>query len=167
LPAHLAAAGWGADLRALLLSVAWIERKLAACGVTALLRDYDFAADDATAAVGRALQLSAYVLRLDAALLRGQLAGRLSASAVRSVDLATMLDQAVRGGTDSWLCPARSVLGGPDGGLAATLGGHAGDVTGVAVSLDFRWVLSGSHDRCLRLWCAPRGDSVGIFAAMS
>ena len=114
------------------------------CGVSALLRDYDFAADAATAAVGRALQLSAHVLRLDAALFRGQLVGRLMGSATTAI--AALLDSLTRSGDVQLVVSRCRHADGRRVCAGGHLTGHTADVTGVAVSADFRRAVSCSHD---------------------
>jgi hypothetical protein len=63
LPRHLAEAGRGEDLRGLLLDYDWLQAKLAAQGITALIADYDLAPDDKDLhLIQGALRLSAHVV---------------------------------------------------------------------------------------------------------
>ncbi len=46
--------------------------------------------------------------------------------------------------------------------LSATWSGHTAPVTSVAVSLDGRFVASGSRDNTIRLWSMPDGEPLGV-----
>jgi hypothetical protein len=80
LPYHLAEAGLGHELRALLLDYEWIAAKLEATEVQTVIADYALAGDDeAVRLVQGALRLSAHVLAKHP----GQLAGQLTGAAAR------------------------------------------------------------------------------------
>jgi U4/U6 small nuclear ribonucleoprotein PRP4 len=54
-----------------------------------------------------------------------------------------------------------NVFSADDWALAQSLTGHTGPVASVDVSRDGRWIVSGGHDRTVKLW--GRNDSAGMF----
>jgi hypothetical protein len=156
LPVHLAGAGQAEPLRALLLDFDWLQAKLAAVDVSALLADYDLLPDDPPVRLVRdALRLSAHVLARDRTQLAGQLLGRLSAFDDASVQ--TLLEGASRWHAAPWLRPLAPTLTPPGGPLLRTLTGHTDWVSAVAVTPDGRRAISGSRDRTLIVWDLERG----------
>ena len=78
----------------------WLQAKLDATDVTALLTDYDFLLDDEELGLVRdAIRLSAHILASDKTQLRGQLLGRLMSHEVPEIQ--TLLERAKQpsGGT--------------------------------------------------------------------
>ncbi|KAK4150750.1 WD40-repeat-containing domain protein [Chaetomidium leptoderma] len=53
-----------------------------------------------------------------------------------------------------------NIFSADDWGLVQSLSGHTGPVASVDVSRDGRWIVSGGHDRTVKLW--GRNDSAGI-----
>lgn len=75
---HLTSAGEEQDVRSLLQSCDWIEAKLRATSIGALLADYgEPDLDRGVRAVGQALRLSAHVLAKDPTAVFSQLLGRI------------------------------------------------------------------------------------------
>ncbi len=54
-----------------------------------------------------------------------------------------------------------NIFSADDWGLVQSLTGHTGPVASVDVSRDGRWIVSGGHDRTVKLW--GRNDSVGMY----
>ena len=53
-----------------------------------------------------------------------------------------------------------NVFGADDWGLVRTLSGHSGNVLGVDVSGDGRWIVSCGHDRTVKLWGREDGEGL-------
>jgi WD40 repeat protein len=154
---HLAAAGSRDELRALLLDYAWLEAKLAAAGVNALLADFDALGDDPELClVAGALRLSAHALTEHSEELPGQLVGRLARRAEPGV--AALRERALPTTPRSWLRPLGAGLASPGGALVRILTGHSLGVTAIAVLPDGR-VVSSSFDNTLRVWDLATGET--------
>jgi len=135
----------------------WMQAKLDACGVTALLTDYEWFApryDDARL-LQEALRLSAYVLSNDRAQLSGQLLGRLPPGLSVAVDLLrAQTEQLAR---KPWLRPLRRLLTPPGGALIFTLASHTARVRTLSLSPNGTTALSASDDRTIKVWDLRRG----------
>jgi WD40 repeat protein len=121
LPYHLAEAGRGDELRALLADIFWIRATLAATGVASLVFAYNLVTEDpALRLVGEALRLSARALTGHPDHLEGQLLGRLMDHDEPTVQ--RLLESAVqsRAGT-TWLRPLTRGLEQPGGLLRRVL----------------------------------------------
>jgi hypothetical protein len=107
---HMAGAGLGEELRALLLDYDWIAAKLSAAEVQAVVADYDFAGgDEALVRVGSELHDSAHVLEKNPDQLSGQLIGRLRG--VKLLEIEELVQGADRGAARPWLRPETLSLG--------------------------------------------------------
>jgi WD40 repeat protein len=160
LPAHISQVGQVGRLRELLPDLDWLEAKLGASDVAALIRDYDLLpGDDELRLVQDALRLSAPVLSSDKGQLRSQLCGRLQVheevGAVRSL-LAQVREQSA----GPWLRPLTPSMALPGGPLLNTLTGHSDSVNAVAVTPDGHYIVSGSADGTLRVWNLEDGTQV-------
>ncbi|HUX76475.1 MAG TPA: hypothetical protein VMY40_07555 [Anaerolineae bacterium] len=156
LPAHLAGAAQAEPLRALLLDFDWLQAKLAAVDVSALLADYDLLPDDPPLCLVRdALRLSAHVLARDRTQLAGQLLGRLLG--FDGAGVRTLLEGAKGWHAAPWLRPLAPTLTPPGGPLLRTLTGHTREINGVAVMPDGRRAISASFDGTLIVWDLERG----------
>jgi WD40 repeat protein len=154
---HLVEAGWGDELRALLLDFDWLRAKLAATGVAALMADYEvLVADPDLATVQGALSLSAHVLARGKTQLPGQLCGRLLGQGAPGVQNLVAGATGWRGA--AWLRPLRPSLTPPGGPLLRTLAGHP--FTAVAVYSDGRRAISASYDRTLKIWDLETGQAL-------
>lgn len=157
---HLAEAGRMEELRRLLLDFRWLEAKLKAGDVAALVADYDLACgeDDAVRDTRSGLRLAAHVLTRDMRQLASQLWGRLLGHP--RAEVRALLDQAARLTPASWLRPTVRCLTGPGGPLVQTLEGHEGAVNAVVLNANGDLALSGSSDQTLRLWDLATGRVV-------
>jgi len=54
-----------------------------------------------------------------------------------------------------------NIFSADDWGLVQSLSGHTGPVSSVDVSRDGKWIVSGGHDRTVKLW--GRNDSTGLY----
>lgn len=154
---HLRSARQSDDALHLLMDFAWMQAKLDACGITALVADYDwFAARSEDARlVQEALRLSSYVLAVDRTQLAGQLLGRLPSGESTGIDSLRSLIAQSPG--RPCLRLLRRLLTPPGGPLIFTLAGHAARVRGFALSQDGTRAVSASDDHTLKIWNLGRG----------
>ncbi len=156
---HMRAAGRQAELGRLLFDIGWLEAKLRATDVHALIGDIDCAEPSpALAVLGDALKLSAPALAAEPGQLRSQLVGRLLALDTPQITAFVHSLQA-RGGT-SWLRPLQATLDAPGGLLMMTLVGHQSAVTALAADAAHQRLVSGSNDATLRLWNLDDGKAL-------
>lgn len=148
LPWHLRGAGRLAELRELLLCFSWLEAKLAATDINALIADYDALPDEGELRlVQAALRLSAHVLVEDPEELAGQLHGRLRD---RSEDWIVSLVASSRPTKPMrWLRPLTASLKRPEGSLVRSLVGSDG-IFSLAVLPDGR-IVCGCFE-CIVIW---------------
>ena len=148
---HLVEAGQQTQLQALLFDFRWIEAKLTATDINALLADYEWLPEDTELRlVQGALRLSAHVLSRDKRQLQSQLQGRLLGQSASQ--LQTLVQQTTQPQPFPWLRCLVPSLEPPGGPLLRTLSSHTSHVTGVAVSPDGRYVLSASWDTTVKVW---------------
>ena len=165
-PWHLKQAGWTAELRQLLLDLDWLQAKLEANDVNALIVDFGLAPEEADLRlVQGAIRLSAHVLVHDKHQLPGQLTGRLLGSEKPEIETLVAMAGEWRG--SPWLRPIRRSLTPPGGPLIRTLEGHTYRVNAVAVTADGRRAVSASDDTTLRIWDLESGKLFNTFAADS
>ena len=187
---HLKEAGRRADLHKLLLDFNWMQAKLEATDITALIADYDVAPassrQDAMATfagtallptqAGRpqelplqlvqgALRLSAHVLAQDKGQLAGQLTGRLLAEDWSEIQEALGQVAAWKGA--AWLRPLTPSLTPPGGPLLTVLVGHSYGVAAVALTPDGKQAVSASYDNTLKVWDLGSGREVRTLAGHS
>src|SRR5262249_53891715 len=113
---HLEQASRKDDLRQLLLNFNYIEAKLTATDINALIADYEYLAEEKELhLVQAALQLSAHVLADDPRQLAGQLTGRLLGNVAHNIQ--ALLKQAAETKTWPWLRPLTSSFTKPGGPL--------------------------------------------------
>ncbi len=148
---HMVSAGRQARLRELLAEPAWLEAKLAATDIHALVDDFDAAgAPGVLEAVRDALRLSAPALAGQPKELRTQLHGRLLA---RTDDDGAALRRALaQAASEPWLRLLHPSLDAPGGMLRMTLVGSRRGVRGLASDAAHRLLLSGSVDGLLNAW---------------
>jgi len=169
---HLRRAGQPGALRALLLDLRWLDAKLRATGLHALLNDFEPEAHtDAPLGVVRdALRLSAAALTVDPRGLRTQLAARL---ALRPESELRHIVEACAGALPGpWLRLQHPTLDAPGGMLHMTLVDHEGEVTALVLAAGGERLLSASADGSVRLWDRAEGrfveqlfrQTLGIFA---
>ena len=160
---HLIGANRGDQLGRLLLSLSWLQAKLDATDVHALLADFELApAGDALASVRGAIGLAAPALAAHPAELRSQLIGRLASGELPEVARLVQAARSIGGATS--LKPLQATLDRPGGMLEATWVGHRGEVSCLAIDVSGKTLISGSRDGCLRLWSMadgkPQGETV-------
>ncbi|MGW4774661.1 NB-ARC domain-containing protein [Nocardia sp. NPDC004278] len=156
---HLAHAERHEQLDELLMSFAWMERKLSVAGISDLLADYSYQRRRSTPveAAHGALQLSAHTLAHEPRLLAGQLVGRLLGNPEPKI--CALLDTACPSDEHLWLCPRTpGSLTEPGGPLERILQGHDERINAVAISADGKHIVSGSRDKTLRVWDLESGQ---------
>jgi WD40 repeat protein len=152
---HLIGAGQSDVCRALLLDFHYLDSKLRAADINAVLADYSFFVenDQELRLVRDALQLSAHILARNPVQLREQLWGRLldpREAGIRGLVLAS------EGLGTHWLRPRKASLSRPGGALIRTID-HPGLPSALAVLHD-GCVVSGSADGTLRVWDVESGQ---------
>jgi hypothetical protein len=116
----------------------WLQNKLEASHVNALIADYEYLPEDKDLRlVQSAIRLSAYVFARDARQLAGQLTGRLLGNA--SAGIQSLLKQAAERKLWPWLRPLNRSLTAPGGPLIRTFEGPTDGVWAVTVTRDGRW----------------------------
>jgi NB-ARC domain-containing protein/WD40 domain-containing protein/TIR domain-containing protein/apoptotic protease-activating factor 1-like protein len=156
LASHLVAAGRADELRSMLFDCRWLEAKLRAVGLQAVLSDFGALPRDwELSMMAGALRLSGHVLVSDPGQLRSQLTGRLLG--MDREEVRTMLREAATGESGPWLRPVVLGLTPPTGALLRTLAGHADWVKAVAVTPDGRRAVSASTDKTLKVWDLETG----------
>ena len=141
----------------LLADLRWMQAKLDACGVTALLADYEWFAPrfDDSRLLQETLRLSAYVLSNDRAQLSGQLLGRLPPGLSPAIEtLRLQIEQCTR---KPWLRPLRRLLTPPGGALMFTLASHTARVRTLSLSPNGTTAVSASDDHTIKVWDLRRG----------
>ena len=156
---HLREAGRQQELENLLSDFPWLQTKLDATDVNAILADYDLLPDDAELRlVQGALRLSAHVLAHDPVQLRGQFYARILTSP--EPHLQHLREQAGASASGPWIRGLQRTLTPPGGPLLRTLAGHSGWVTAITVTPDGRYGVSGSDDDTLKVWELSSGQEV-------
>jgi WD40 repeat protein/serine/threonine protein kinase len=159
LPDHLNETGRENDARKALLDFDFIQAKLCATDVNALIADYaSFGNEADLKLVQSTIRLSAHVLARDPRQLAGQLTGRLLGNSTPHAQ--TLLSQAAQWQSWRWLRPLTPSLTQSGGFLIGTLEGHTDLVQAVAVTPDGRHAVSASSDRTLRLWDLESGQTL-------
>jgi WD40 repeat protein len=146
-------------LQGLLFDFEWLQSKLEATDISALLTDFDLLpVNQDLQLVQGALQLAAHVLAQDKTQLASQLLGRLLSYDVHAVK--RLLEWAKLWNGAPWLCPLTPSLVPPGGPLLLTLMGHTEEVKAVAVTPDGRRAISASRDRTLKVWDVESGQEL-------
>ncbi|HEV3458596.1 MAG TPA: hypothetical protein VHG32_18715 [Thermoanaerobaculia bacterium] len=145
-------------VRAQLLDYGWLEARLGAKGVDALLADFDAVAGDGgdpeLRLVQAALRLAAHALAEHPEELPGQLVGRLLHRTEPAV--AALRERARPAARRPWLRPLVSGLAPAGGAMLRTLTCLATNFSALAVLPDGRAV-SASWDSTLRVWDLATG----------
>lgn len=167
---HLLAAGRSAELERLLLDIRWLEAKLHATDIHALIADFATGQGTGTGTgtlrvLTDALRLSAPALAGAPGELRSQLIGRLLGR--DEPGLAAFVREAGADCTRPWLRPLQATLDAPGGMLQMTLVGHTGEVTSLVADRDFGQLLSGAGDGTVRLWNGDGGKPVAAITLSS
>jgi WD40 repeat protein len=165
---HLQEAEAEEELADLLGNFYWLQGKLIATDIDALISDYDYLPQSPPpnlqstiqtlkSTIQPALTLSAHVLKIDSNQLASQLSGRLRSftepviqSLLKQIDIADFL---------GFHCLSPSLTP-PGGALIRTLTGHSLGITTVTVTPDGRRVISGSGDNTLKVWNLETGEEL-------
>src|SRR4028118_356763 len=168
LPGHLAQSVQGERLHQLLTDFDFIEAKLDALGVQALIEDYDLARiSDVLLSQGQtetlrliqgAIRKSAHVLEKDKTQLAGHLWGRLVDFEMPQIQV--IVEQAKQSRNSPCLWPLRANLERPGEGCLRTRSGHTDSVNGVAIAPDGNTAISASWDKTLKIWDTETGTEV-------
>src|SRR5271166_4554377 len=158
-PMHLVEVGRTSELKQLLFNLEWLQAKLVATNINALIADYDYLPNESDLQlIQSAIRLSAHVLARHAQQLPAQLTGRLLGN--RAPSIQALVNQAAEWKAWPWfrpLAPSLTVAGGP---MIRTLEGHTGPVRAVAVTPDGCRAVSASDDQTLRLWDLSTGQTI-------
>jgi WD40 repeat protein len=155
---HLLAAGKAEEFEDLLFDTRWLEGKLCAAGISAVLSDFDgFAAGTDPALVAAAIGISQHVLVDAPDQLSSQLIGRLGG--IDRPRLRVMLEAAAPLTPRSWLRPLTPSLMGVTSGLRWTRSQRGGTYA-VAVTPDGRHAVSGAEDHLIDVWDIESGRKV-------
>ena len=160
---HLAEAQKIDVLGNLLFDFTWLQAKLDATDVTALISDYNLLPEDSEAQhVQSAIRLAAHILAQDKTVLAGQLVGRLMTIDARKIR--ALMEQIKQWKRRLWLRPLMPTLTPPGGPLIRTLVGHKDSVNSVALTRDGRYAVSGegvsifTRDNSLKIWDLETGS---------
>ena len=168
LPGHLAQSVQGERLHRLLTDFGFIEAKLDALGVEALIEDYDLARisevllsegqTETLRLIQGAIRKSAQVLDNDKTQLAGHLWGRLLD--FERPQIQGLLAQGKQSKDSPWLRPLKANLERPGEGCLRTLSGHTDSVFAVAIAPDGVKAISASWDKTLKIWDTETGTEV-------
>ena len=168
LPGHLAQSVQGERLHQLLTDFDFIEAKLDAVGVQALIEDYDLArVSDVLLSEGQtetlrliqgAIRKSAHILEKDKTQLAGHLWGRLVDFEMPQIQV--LAEQAKQSRNSPCLWPLRANLERPGEGCLRTLTGHTSGVNAIAIAPDGFIAISASSDETLKIWDTETGTEV-------
>ncbi|MDT9184674.1 WD40 repeat domain-containing protein [Limnospira sp. PMC 289.06] len=160
-----AKAGEVERLRSWLTDFGFLQHKLEAVGIRALISDYDLVLlllsgeqGGTLKLIQEALGLSADVLAEDSSQLAGQLWGRLLS--VQQPEIVALLKDAQQWRDKPWFRPFTGNLIAPGGPLICTLTGHTEEVNAVTIALDGKTAVSGSEDRTLKWWDLATGEEI-------
>lgn len=154
---HLIGARESDRLRELLCDLRFLEARLEATGIEALLADISplTKSYQEVRLLQETLRLAAHILARDPRQLAGQLLARLVGEIP---GIQKLLLRARSWSRRSWLRPRTASLPGPGGPLIYTLEGHSNGVLAVAM-LNHRQIISASQDKTLRVWDLESGSS--------
>jgi WD40 repeat protein len=154
---HLKGANRNSELRALLFNFDWLQAKLDATDVNALIPDFDFLSNAPDLSlVQSAIRLSAHILAQDKTQLAGQLLGRLLSQQISEIQV--MLAHAQPSKAVLWLRPLVTSLSQPGGSLLKTLAGHTAGILAVTITPNGEQAVSASADCTLKIWDLNSGQ---------
>lgn len=125
-----------------------------------------YADQTALALIRGAVRLSSHVIFRKPGEFTSQVVGRLLPHRSHPTIL-DFMDSLVRSAPRPWLRPLAPALEPPGTGLAASLMGHTGPVSSVAMSTDGRRAVSGSWDGTLKVWNLDSGNELGTLSGHS
>jgi WD40 repeat protein len=154
---HLRGAARNGRLRELLLDPHWIDAKLRATDIHALIADFEHAPQEPVLTLVRdALRLSAPGVAANPRQLDAQLVGRLLSRS--ELEVVAFRERVCQSANGPWLRVLHPTLDAPGGMLLMTLVGHEGEVTSLASDAGQRTLFSASNDGTLRVWDARDGQ---------
>jgi len=149
---HLAQAGRKTDIEKLLWDPAWLQAKLAAADINALIADFEYLKPSREAElIQGALRLSSHVLAKDPSQFGSQMTGRLLSHANHE-KIQSFIDSTGQTADRPWLRPLWPTLDPPGTALLRTLAGHSSLVNGVTVTTNGSLAVSASDDNTLKVW---------------
>ncbi len=145
---------YGERLSKLLINFNWLQAKLDATNISALISDCDYLSDDTDVHTLKSVfELAANTLNQDKTQFSGQLLGRLTPCSPR---IQQLLKNAQNWQAVPWLRPLTASLTKPGGRLRRTIGGHTSYVTAIVlVPKNFgetSYAISASADQTLKVW---------------
>jgi WD40 repeat protein len=147
------------SFRDLLLHFPYLQGKLSACGLNALLEDFEwFTGDSQINALRGAIRLSSDALTKDTVNLPSHISGRLLH--LSGSDLARLLDSTRQWAQTPWFRPITPSFTGPDGPLVRTIDAHKAPITSMA-AVDKNYFASSSLDG-VKLWNVTNWESVPV-----
>ena len=140
-------------LSTLLKNFDWLQAKLSALDVNALIADYNLLPDDENLILVQGMiRLSAHVLVADKTQLAGQLLGRLLSFESETPQMKALLERAKQWKGAAWLRPLTPSLTFPGGTEVCSLSGHSGAINAIVISSDGQFVISASDDNTIKVW---------------
>jgi|GEM_PF-1671839 len=165
LPYHLKESGRELELKNLLFSFPWLEKKLAGSDVNAAMADYELLpGSEEAAAVRECLLLSRSILTEDPSQLASQLHGRLASP--RSNRIKNFLEEAAANQARPWLRPLSATLQKPNGPLISTFQAHQGEVRAIAQLDERRFATAGTEGE-IHVWDFATGELIASMGAVS
>jgi WD40 repeat protein len=154
---HLERAGRIHEIEALLWNPAWLQAKLQATDVSAVIADFEYLKGSREAEVIQgALRLSSHILAKDPSQFPSQMIGRLLLLA-NQPGIQPFIDSLAQTADRPWLRPRWPRLDPPGTALLRTLAGHTGGVYCVAIAPNGLTAVSGSYDNTLKVWDVESG----------
>lgn len=158
-PSHFAVCQRKTELKELLLDPDWLQAKLQATDINALLGDYDYSLDEPDLCIVQStLRLSAHILAGNPQELPGQLLGRLPENLGQGIE--SLRQQAAAWRQFPWLRPVTPNLTRAGSSLVWTLAGHEDEVRRVEILRDNRRAISSALDGTLRIWDTKTGTEL-------
>jgi WD40 repeat protein len=157
---HLARANRHADIAKILWDPAWLQAKLRATDINALIADFEYLKSDREAElVQGALRLSSHVLAKDPSQFTSQIVGRLLPHE-QQANIRQLCASLVETAEHTWLRLLRPTLDPPGTALLRTLVGHSNFVTAVALTPGGEQAVSASLDNTLKVWDLETGQEL-------
>jgi WD40 repeat protein len=143
LPFHMMEAGRQDDLRKILLDFDWLQNKLNATDVAALLADFDFFKEDSGLnALKESIRFSVHIIAQDKTQLAGQLLGRLAGHPSSAIQ--KLLQRAIGWRGATWLRPLTRNLSAPGDSIVPAVQGYTLTVVAVALKSGGAHAVAGS-----------------------
>lgn len=162
----------GERLHQLLTDFDFIEAKLEALGVQALIEDYDLAINSDVLLSGKqteslrliqgAIRKSAHVFEMDKTQLAVHLWSRLQDFEIPEIK--QLVEQAKHSRNSSCLWPLKANLERANEGALRTFVGHSDSVYSVAIAPDGKTAISASGDDTLKIWDLLTGKGIASFS---